>query len=86
MAVVVRPDDAHPKEDATGLFGRTVVLLRIKQNVVGKHIDLLPFWYCAGVPSEVAISHTVLKKIPPAPMDGCDGELDGIPVLREVVG
>jgi len=48
--------------------GLTVILTKI---VTDEHLrpDFGPWWLCVGVPTRCALSHRVLRKIPPAPMN-----------------
>jgi hypothetical protein len=70
LCVVIRHAETNEIDLATGLFGKTVVLITIDDSclrVTQRH--LRPFWHTTGMDAEMSISHTCLKKIPPAPME-----------------
>jgi hypothetical protein len=76
MAVIVASPDIPM--DARHAVGRTVVLIETCRH---KHAaDLMPFWRCSGVPQNWCVSHKVLRKIPPAPLER------EIPDVLEIVG
>lgn len=68
MCVVL--DDGWIPLAAKFVVGRTVILIEIARP--SSHLlnpKLEPYWICAGVPNNWAVSHTILRKIPPAPME-----------------
>ena len=63
--------------EARHAIGQTVILIAACTHPHDARLS--PFWRCSGVPSDWCISHVVLRKIPPAPMER------EIPDLMEMV-
>ena len=81
---IVRPSYTPvPRDDVLRYVGRTVILIEHHHlaNQVG---GWAPYWRCSGLPPECAVSHIVLKKIPPDQM--LDARMHAEPVEDGVTG
>jgi hypothetical protein len=65
-----------------GFVGRTVVLVAICERL--SHRTHAPYWRCSGA-SGVGVSHTVLRKIPPAPLDEGDLHEERVEYLASAI-
>ena len=51
-------------------INRTVILTRIaKPPRYGVQPSNLPFWHCTDIPGGWSVLHTILRKMPPAPLE-----------------
>lgn len=74
MCVVVKDLIINPVHRAT-IGGKTVILL--EEVVPGTSLQgwlqmspfWAPYWRCSGLPPRTVVSHKILQKIPPAPLE-----------------
>jgi len=73
MCVILQPTTpCAPHEQV--VVGRVVILLRIVITAG----PWAPFWNCTNVPRGLQVSESVLRKIPPAPMEINEDETETI--------
>jgi len=65
-------------DSCRGFVGRTVILIRDSEFL--KHSCYAPFWKVVNLPDRIVVSHKILKKIPPAPMDESEMEQEELTV------
>jgi hypothetical protein len=82
LCVIIRPNPAQPVEVGDHVLkylGRTVVLIE-HHRLANELCAMTPYWRCSGLPPECAVSHVVLRKIPPDRM--LDARMHDTPVVE----
>ena len=86
LCVIIRPHPSIPRaegEQIDRFVGLTVILIEHHHLANSLLSAFSPYWRCSGLPPAAAVSHVVLKKIPPDRMLDARTHMTDTPVTDD---